>query len=474
MATATTGHPVLGAVVDREAIPPRARRVRARGAATGPGRPPRGRGTRAGDGAPWSRPSGRSTGHRRTGSRAGRWTAATSGPVALTFDPEDLEDHNNHLRGRSDRAIRSLPRSAGPASSSTMRSSSWSPIWHRGAGGADGDPARTRGRPPGQALPPDLAVAVPDHRRARRSCRRRCAGSSSWSSRPGRWSRTSASRSRAGRRCSSTAGRAGWSPPRTRSLPPCGACGRSPVPGPGRPLPRRTARSAGPEAAAPTSVTRSRRRRGAGAPGGLAMTAVSEMNRGPAATGHRRPSGPPRRRPTHYCCPGCGHGVVHRLVADLLGELGVAERTIAIAPVGCSVFAYDYIDVDWVRSPHGRAPAVATGVRRVRPDAFVLMYQGDGDLAAIGTAEIVHAAARGERITAIFVNNGIYGMTGGQMAPTSLLGQKTTSSPDRARCTRRRLPGPDHRDAGSPATALPTPPGGPSPTPGQSPGRSGP
>ncbi|MCI0581918.1 MAG: thiamine pyrophosphate-dependent enzyme [Chloroflexi bacterium] len=131
---------------------------------------------------------------------------------------------------------------------------------------------------------------------------------------------------------------------------------------------------------------------------------------------------------THYC-PGCGHGVIHRLIAELLGDLGVAERTIAVAPVGCSVFAYDYIDVDWVEAPHGRAPAVATGVRRVRPEAFVLMYQGDGDLAAIGTGEIVHAAARGERITAVFVNNGIYGMTGGQMAPTTLLGQKTTSSP---------------------------------------------
>jgi len=131
---------------------------------------------------------------------------------------------------------------------------------------------------------------------------------------------------------------------------------------------------------------------------------------------------------THYC-PGCGHGVIHRLLAELLGELGVAERTIAVAPVGCSVFAYDYIDVDWVEAPHGRAPAVATGIRRVRPEAFVLMYQGDGDLAAIGTGEIIHAAARGERITAVFVNNGIYGMTGGQMAPTTLLGQKTTSSP---------------------------------------------
>jgi len=133
-------------------------------------------------------------------------------------------------------------------------------------------------------------------------------------------------------------------------------------------------------------------------------------------------------RATHYC-PGCGHGVVHRLLAEVLDELGLAPRTIAVAAVGCAVFAYDYLHVDFVEAQHGRAPAVATGVRRVRPDAFVLTYQGDGDLAAIGTAEIVHAAARGEQITVVFVNNGIYGMTGGQMAPTSLLGQKTTSSP---------------------------------------------
>ncbi len=131
---------------------------------------------------------------------------------------------------------------------------------------------------------------------------------------------------------------------------------------------------------------------------------------------------------THYC-PGCGHGVIHRLLAEVLGELGLGPRTIAVAPVGCSVFAYDYLALDFCEAPHGRAPAVATGIRRVRPDAFVLTYQGDGDLAAIGTAEIVHAAARGERITAVFVNNGIYGMTGGQMAPTTLAGQKTTSSP---------------------------------------------
>jgi 2-oxoglutarate ferredoxin oxidoreductase subunit beta len=133
-------------------------------------------------------------------------------------------------------------------------------------------------------------------------------------------------------------------------------------------------------------------------------------------------------RSTHYC-PGCGHGVVHRLIAEVLGELGLGSRTIAVAPVGCAVFVYDYIGVDFVEAPHGRAPAVATGIRRVRPDAFVLTYQGDGDLDAIGTAEIVHAAGRGELLTAVFVNNGIYGMTGGQMAPTTLLGQRSTSSP---------------------------------------------
>jgi 2-oxoglutarate ferredoxin oxidoreductase subunit beta len=133
-------------------------------------------------------------------------------------------------------------------------------------------------------------------------------------------------------------------------------------------------------------------------------------------------------RSTHYC-PGCGHGIVHRLVAELLDEMDLTSRTIGVASVGCSVFAYDYLAIDFVESPHGRAPAVATGVRRVRPDAFVFTYQGDGDLAAIGTAEIVHAAARGELFSVVFVNNGIYGMTGGQMAPTTLLGQVTTSSP---------------------------------------------
>ena len=133
-------------------------------------------------------------------------------------------------------------------------------------------------------------------------------------------------------------------------------------------------------------------------------------------------------QPTSYC-PGCGHGIVHRLIAEVLEEMGVADRTILVGSVGCSVFAYDYLRLDAVESPHGRAAAVATGVKRVRPDRVVFTYQGDGDLAAIGTAEIVHAAARGERITVIFVNNGIYGMTGGQMAPTTLPGQRTTSSP---------------------------------------------
>ena len=134
-------------------------------------------------------------------------------------------------------------------------------------------------------------------------------------------------------------------------------------------------------------------------------------------------------RATHYC-PGCGHGIIHRLIAELLDELQLGPTTIGVASVGCSVFAYDYLDIDFVESPHGRAPAVATGVRRVNPDAFVFTYQGDGDLAAIGTAEIIHAAARGERISVVFVNNGIYGMTGGQMAPTTLLGQHTTTSPE--------------------------------------------
>ncbi len=158
------------------------------------------------------------------------------------------------------------------------------------------------------------------------------------------------------------------------------------------------------------------------------MTAdVRAAGDAPARVVYRRPDLLDERS-TSYC-PGCGHGIVHRLIAEVLGELGLGPRTIAVAPVGCAVFAYDYLRLDFVEAPHGRAPAVATGVRRIRPDNFVLAYQGDGDLAAIGTAEIVHAAARGELITDVFVNNGIYGMTGGQLAPTSLLGQKTTSSP---------------------------------------------
>lgn len=131
---------------------------------------------------------------------------------------------------------------------------------------------------------------------------------------------------------------------------------------------------------------------------------------------------------THYC-PGCHHGIIHRLVAEAIDELKLMDRTVGIASVGCSALAYDYFNVDMVQAAHGRAPAVATGVKRVHPDGVVFTYQGDGDIAAIGTAEIVHAAARGEKITTIFVNNAIYGMTGGQMAPTSLVGQVTTTSP---------------------------------------------
>jgi 2-oxoglutarate ferredoxin oxidoreductase subunit beta len=131
---------------------------------------------------------------------------------------------------------------------------------------------------------------------------------------------------------------------------------------------------------------------------------------------------------THYC-PGCTHGVVHRIVAEVLEELGVMGRTIGIAPVGCSVLAYEYFNFDMFEAAHGRAPAVATGAKRARPDTIVFTYQGDGDLASIGGNEILHAANRGEKITVIFLNNAIYGMTGGQMAPTTMPGQKTTTSP---------------------------------------------
>jgi 2-oxoglutarate ferredoxin oxidoreductase subunit beta len=133
--------------------------------------------------------------------------------------------------------------------------------------------------------------------------------------------------------------------------------------------------------------------------------------------------------PMHYC-PGCSHGIAHRLVAEVIDELGVREGTVGVVPVGCAVFAYNYFNFDCAEAAHGRAPAMATGIKRMFPDGVVFTYQGDGDLAAIGTAEILHAALRGERITTVFINNVIYGMTGGQMAPTTLAGMKTTSSPE--------------------------------------------
>ncbi|AQS58528.1 thiamine pyrophosphate-dependent enzyme [Desulforamulus ferrireducens] len=133
-------------------------------------------------------------------------------------------------------------------------------------------------------------------------------------------------------------------------------------------------------------------------------------------------------KPFHYC-PGCTHGIIHRLVAEVIDEMGMRDNTVGVCPVGCSVFAYDYFNVDMFQAAHGRAPAVATGIKRCLPDRLVFTYQGDGDLASIGTAEIVHAAARSENITTIFVNNAVYGMTGGQMAPTTLPGQKTTTTP---------------------------------------------
>jgi 2-oxoglutarate ferredoxin oxidoreductase subunit beta len=140
-------------------------------------------------------------------------------------------------------------------------------------------------------------------------------------------------------------------------------------------------------------------------------------------------------RATHYC-PGCHHGTIHRIVGEVMDEMGLREKSILVASIGCSVFLYNYLNVDSVEAPHGRAPAVATGVKRARPDNFVFAYQGDGDLASIGTAEIIHAANRGEKITVIFVNNAIYGMTGGQMAPTTMAGQKTTTCPG-GRCAER-------------------------------------
>ena len=132
--------------------------------------------------------------------------------------------------------------------------------------------------------------------------------------------------------------------------------------------------------------------------------------------------------PMHYC-PGCSHGVIHKLIAEVIADLGLEKRTIGISPVGCAVFAYNYLDIDWVEAAHGRAPAIASAIKRLNPDKMVFTYQGDGDLAAIGTAETIHAANRGENIVIIFVNNAIYGMTGGQMAPTTLEGMPTATCP---------------------------------------------
>ena len=128
-------------------------------------------------------------------------------------------------------------------------------------------------------------------------------------------------------------------------------------------------------------------------------------------------------------CPGCGHGTAHRLIMEVIEEMGIQSQVVGVAPVGCSVLAYDFMDVDWLQAPHGRAPAVATGLKRVMPDKFIFTYQGDGDLAAIGTGETIHCCNRGENLTIFFINNGIYGMTGGQMAPTTLPGMVSSTSP---------------------------------------------
>jgi len=142
---------------------------------------------------------------------------------------------------------------------------------------------------------------------------------------------------------------------------------------------------------------------------------------------------------THYC-PGCGHGVAHRLIAEVVDELGIRGQTIGIAPVGCAVLAYDYMDVDMVEVAHGRAPAVATGMKRTNPDKIIFSYQGDGDLAAIGTGEIIHAAHRAEQFTVIFINNAVFGMTGGQLAPTTVLGQVTATTPEGRQAARQGYP----------------------------------
>lgn len=143
--------------------------------------------------------------------------------------------------------------------------------------------------------------------------------------------------------------------------------------------------------------------------------------------------------PMHYC-PGCSHGVIHKILGEIIQEMDIQDKTIGIAPVGCAVFAYKYLDIDWQQAAHGRAPALATAVKRLLPDRYVFTYQGDGDLAAIGTAETIHACNRGENIAIIYVNNGIYGMTGGQMAPTTLPGMKSTTSPNGRDVTMEGLP----------------------------------
>jgi 2-oxoglutarate/2-oxoacid ferredoxin oxidoreductase subunit beta len=143
--------------------------------------------------------------------------------------------------------------------------------------------------------------------------------------------------------------------------------------------------------------------------------------------------------PTHYC-PGCGHGIAHRLICEVIDELGMRENTVAVAPVGCAVLAYDYWDFDTLEAAHGRTPAVATGVKRILPEKLVFTYQGDGDLAAIGTAEIIHAGSRGEKLSVVFINNGVYGMTGGQMAPTTIIGQTTSTSQYTRRADKEGFP----------------------------------
>ena len=325
---------------------------------------------------------------------------------SLHLRPEDLEAHNRHLQAKY-RAIEAAEvRWAGEL----LEDAELVIVAYGTAArvARTADPARPRGRPPGRAVPPDHALAVPV-RAARRDRE------------PG--SRTA--RRRAVRR-SDGRGRS----PRGRG------------PDPGR-VPR-TNRRHGPDArrgdlrAAPAVGGHHR-------PGERLVTALPEASARDRRDDRRSSRiGPPTTAPAAATAWSTGS-----LPSSWVSSSSPSGRSPS-RPSAAPSSPYDYIDVDWVESPHGRAPAVATGVRRVRPDAFVLMYQGDGDLAAIGTAEIIHAAARGERITAVFVNNGIYGMTGGQMAPTTLLGQKTTSSPFGRDERLHRRPAAHHRDAGDP------------------------